>query len=773
MNQNVSSKKRKVASIWDVDEARSYLNRIGATRRSMMTAVVGYQSGNYFKDVASTNINRLGDIECKSLDHMPTDEERTNIKKAFENVQLPEHVPTFAVEGKGSEPIKEAEPENVYIFYDDDDRIPLVQVAHYKDGIKTGVVPYIYCDDGQWHNQEPEGLLPLFNAHRLKGAHVAFLHEGAKAARFVQDMVDAKTPETRKLLAEHPWGRELSHAAHLGWIGGAHAPKRTDLTPFRKHGTRLIYIVSDNDKAGRRAVRKLSKRLAKWDIEVRAIYFDDRFKVGADLADPFPQSMYTEIDGHRIYTGLSFMDAMRPATWLTKQDGVNRWGNPIYKLREIDHGWVPVLNEGNPVYVHMSNRRKHYSEAAANKVMQFTSDSSKTVNLIDADNSNPIDQLSYEPGGEPIEYIDGERTLNGWMPSSIRPVKGDTKPWDDFLENLITDKGDRHEVERWVATAIARQRIRMSYGLILTSKQTGTGKSTLGVILVRILGLDNCSICSASEVENRNYNDWIADKKLIVINEIYAGMSWKLVNYLKDLITEPFINITKKYVTARRARLKALFFVSSNSLVPMPMEEDDRRWFWPEVTETKMPVAEARKFYDWLNAGGLSIIAQWAEDFVKDPKNIVQIGERAPMSARKREAIEDSQSAAEGLVADLARAAKENIGITFDEQGDAVDDPATRDDEPWCVALADNAVSQWLDELLPHSEYRPKPRIIRGWFKAHGFKEIEQRVKVDGSRYARVCYFLRQGKELPKIDDLKKDNMKSPFIFIKKPERPL
>ena len=37
--------------------------------------------------------------------------------------------------------------------------------------------------------------MPLFNAQRLKGAASVFIHEGAKAAGFVQWMVDAKSRE--------------------------------------------------------------------------------------------------------------------------------------------------------------------------------------------------------------------------------------------------------------------------------------------------------------------------------------------------------------------------------------------------------------------------------------------------------------------------------------------------------------------------------------------------------------------------------------------------
>src|SRR5947209_1709704 len=83
-----------------------------------------------------------------------------------------------------------------------------------------------WWSDGQWRKCEPDGYLPLYNAHRLKNAAVLFLHEGAKSARHVQRLVDGELRADRAALADHPWGAELSCALHLGWIGGAMSPER-------------------------------------------------------------------------------------------------------------------------------------------------------------------------------------------------------------------------------------------------------------------------------------------------------------------------------------------------------------------------------------------------------------------------------------------------------------------------------------------------------------------------------------------------------------------
>jgi hypothetical protein len=94
---------------------------------------------------------------------------------------------------------------------------------------------------------------------------------------------------------------------------------------------------------------------------------------------------------------------------------------------------------------------------------------------------------------------------------------------------------------------------------------------------------------------------------------------------------------------------------SSNSMRALKMENDDRRWFYPEVTEVAW---QRQKFDDlrkWLNSGGLGIIKQWAINW----GNYVNQSDRAPMTDRKREMIEGSRSEAQQEAAALAETLKD------------------------------------------------------------------------------------------------------------------
>ena len=56
----------------------------------------------------------------------------------------------------------------------------------------------------------------------------------------MREMCEGKTPEAREKLKAHPWGEELSAGIHLGWIGGALSPTRTDWSALKKAGAARV-----------------------------------------------------------------------------------------------------------------------------------------------------------------------------------------------------------------------------------------------------------------------------------------------------------------------------------------------------------------------------------------------------------------------------------------------------------------------------------------------------------------------------------------------------
>lgn len=638
-----------ISSLNDIDAVKRYLSRIGAEARSLRTAVVRENHGDYWKDVAIIRFSKSGEVLVGEAEHLaPTEQEAAEIIESCKNVEWPELQPLKQLI-KLPQALKKAKGNDLFIFRNIDDEIVMVQLRVQKKGEKA-YLPFTYWSDGLWRNCEPEGKLPLFNAEKLKGQSIVFIHEGAKAARAVQTMVEAKLREDHDRLLEHPWCQELQHAVHLGWTGGALSPQRTDWSVLKAAGVQRVYIVADNDHAGLSAVPAIARELRCLTF---LIQFTDEFPKSFDLADPFPEKMFATEGESRYYIGPSFRSCQHPATWATDLVQVGK-GRPTAVLRDSFKAmWAYV--EETDLFVCREMPEIVRNESILNKKLAPFSHVKETSQLIVKAFRGVTTKLCYRPDekGLVVTYQDSS-AINMHVPSSVRPQKGDTALWEEFLHYLFVHERERHEAQRWIATLIARPDIRMGYGMLLISERQGIGKTTLGsAVLAPLVGLRNTGFPGENDITGA-YNHWVAMKRLAIISEIYSGSSWKSYHVLKGIITDKDITVNEKYQRQFVIENWCHVLACSNSMRALKMENDDRRWFYPELAEVPWSKSKFEKFRKWLDSGGLSIIKHWAESW----KNYVSAGEIAPMTERKSEMIDGSRSEAQREAAAIAEAVK-------------------------------------------------------------------------------------------------------------------
>ena len=641
----------KIKDLSEVSSVRDYLNRVGAEPRSLKTAVVKVGEGKYWRDVAVIKFNKAGEIDCSTLEHAPTDLERQLIAAEFATIQWPELKKLHSIINP-PQMIKEADRKSVFEFRDAAGLIIMVQVR-IGDGENKKYVPWVYFDDNEWRCCEPDGELPLYGIPNLKDHTTVFIHEGAKAAAYAEWMTKGETAEARKALADHPWGRELAGAAHVGWIGGALSPYRTDWAILKQMGITRAYISADNDKAGKAAVPHISQQLR---MPTFVIQFTDEFPASFDLADKFPDEMFGKAGGAEpIYTGPSFRDCLHPATWATDTFVGPNGGRPSFVLRESFKGMWAYIEEAD-VFVCTEMPEIMRSEAVLNKMLSSFSHVNDTCRLVVRAYRGRSARICYRPDHPGLNVtFRGSSAINLHVPSSIVSKVGDPKPFLDFMDYLFVNEAEKNDALRWCATLIARPDIRMSYGLLLISERQGIGKTTLGAsILGPLVGVQNVSYPGESDITS-SFNDWIANKRLAIVSEIYSGSSWKAYHALKAVITDKDISVNRKYMRQYEIENWCHVLASSNSMRALKMENDDRRWFYPEMTEVPWPRAKFDHLRRWINGGGLSIIKYWAETFA----DYVTQSERAPMTERKREMIEGSRSEAQTEAAAIAETLKE------------------------------------------------------------------------------------------------------------------
>ncbi|HEY7821945.1 MAG TPA: primase-helicase family protein [Acidimicrobiia bacterium] len=648
----------KIKSLTEIDAVRQYLNRVGAEPRSMKSAVIQEPSGQYWKDKATIRFNPQGEVSCSTLEHAPTESEQEQILKEWAKVEFPQLKMLHRITN-APDRIREADPKNVFEFRTlDGSQIIMVQVRielTTKEGErKKGYLPFTYWDDDEWRQCEPDGELPLWGLDQLKDHKTVFIHEGAKAAAHCRWMAEGKTKDARDALAAHPWGNELVGAAHVGWIGGAKAPNRTNWSIMHRNDITRAYLVSDNDEEGRSAITAISKALR---MVVMSVEFNDRFPKGFDLGDRFPDAMFAKTEGKRFYTGPSMRTLMNPATWATDVlPNPAGTGRPITRLREpFKHMWAYV--EEADVFVCKEMPDIIRSESIFNKLVAAFSDVQETSRLVVKSYKGRSTRLCYRPDqkGLVVDFR-GSSAINLHIPSEVRAVQGDPSPWIEFLKYMFPHDNERKEVERWCATLIAKPATRMSYGLLLVSETQGIGKTTLGEhILGPLVGVWNVGFPAEKDITS-DFNEWVAHKRLAIVNEIYSGSSWRAYNALKSVITDHSVTVNQKYMRQYIVDNWCHVVACSNSMRALKMEHDDRRWFYPEVTERPWPGKKFVEFRAWVEGGGLNIIRSWAEGYGE----YVHPNERAPMTLQKQELIEGSRSDAQEEAAALAQLLVDN-----------------------------------------------------------------------------------------------------------------
>jgi hypothetical protein len=726
----------------------AYLERIGAEVLNFRRAMVKTFKGHYYIERAIIKIESDGSVTCSNKEFMPTAEEAKAMKAELEKIVFPK-----AVRATTTRKLKEIAKGELFEFIDQEtDEIIMVQERVVTKNLVKAYVPWVLMDDNTWNKMEPDGPLPFWKPKRSDIRQV-MIHEGAKAAKAVTDMIAAGG-------RGHPWYETLKEYQHWGMIGGALAPHRTDYDELRRISPTEVVYVCDNDQPGVSALQKVSYC---WDKSLKSVKFGAKFPEHWDMADPMPENLFASTGR---YIGPALADLMDSATFATEEfPNPEGKGRPIQKIKpEFAEEWVHCVTPEVFLNRHWPNRIFTLSEFN-NRVSPF-SKVDDTARLLKKDYASKGLSLKYVPSEIPgIHGGDGSSGsyVNTFQGSTIKPEKGDIAPFLDFMQNLVIEDHDRHEVLRWCATLIARPDIKMLYGVLMISEMQGVGKGTLGEkILAPLVGDANVSYPSEQEIVDSNYNYWISHKRLAVVHEIYAGNSSKAYNKLKSCITDKNITVQKKYQANYDIDSWIHIFACSNSMRALKLSNDDRRWLVPKLSEQKRPPIYWQDFNSWLKYdGGLNIIAQWAINFCEEHGPVPQ-GAPAPSTSLKRSMIEEGYSPGQVIVMRTIQDLKDKI-----EEGSLPQDTFILDTQ-----LVEVIKQQLYDGR--HNDRLEKPHTVRAVAKGMGMTCGEIRAQVRGWGYenfgARILSFDPETAMAVPSDlggeKLDPENRKKPYALI-------
>jgi hypothetical protein len=730
----------KVASIAPIDDlfdfpsVGAYLRSIGAKPYALKKARVQSDHGKYSRTIAEIRFDELGKVTA-SEGYQPTKAQQAAILEEWDEARFPSQQ-TKLWTGKCSPTLQDVpwakgvEGENYFIAWNKNhtEIISVEQRMENEDGSKA-CIPWSYYTDHKWRMAQPDRN-PIYGLDRIGNAGTVFVHEGAKAAAKVSKLISGNDWK------DHPFGSDLrgydlGATAHVGWVGGALNAHNTDWETLRRAvSARRVIIVLDNDDVGTNALRFISSALRG---PLEAVIFGAQFDDGFDLGDPMPEALFAEYDGKRSYQGPSLNQLTQPATWATYDIPSGAPGRRAFAITaDFAKDWRYITSMG--MFVNLRQPETFYSKEQFNQLVRDVSDAADTATIMFRLRSIKVHGVTYAPGlPEGVINMAGQQMLNVWKPTQIRPVAGDPRPFLRYLFDLVPDRRERRALQKWIATLIAKPELRMIYAVLLISEAQGVGKTTLCNILAALVGEHNTSFPSQSSILNGNYTGWIANKRFIVVNELFDGGSGKsFVNSMKDKITDDLVEVNIKYQPQYTAPNRSHFIFCSNEPLPAFFPKQDRRWFIPTVTEKIRSRAYWKALRDWLDNGGLAITHQWAIDHVAKYAPVMP-GDIAPTTAAKLQIIEKSRTEGEKLIADLAECLLD----------------AAKGHNPQRIVMTVNDFKTFFQRELADDRARYGVRAINKGLMDAGLTVLtsDDRPKVNGRKVSVILNFTPQAGE--------------------------
>lgn len=673
----------------------AYIDRIGADEINFRTFMIREWHGQYYKEVAKIRLDELGNVTVTAKAFAPTKEEAEAIKLEVPKATWPRHI--YA---RDTSDLPKRSGSAYFEFISREDN--LIIMVQERTANKE-FYPWTYWNDKQWRRMEPDEGLPLWKP-RKKRCNYIMIHEGAKAAEAVEKLLADQN-------ARHPWRDRLSEYEHWGMIGGALAPERTDWTQLKREKPLEVVYVCDNDYPGK-SVLQIVSRLYRG--KMTGLKFTENFPISFDLADPFPESMFSE-SGR--YLGPEFDELLTPATWATDAIEVaegEKKTKTVYRIApDFEKEWYHSVSPS--LYIHRGSPNQLLNSDSFNSLVAPFSNVDDTARLLRKRGANKSVSIGYNPGLPPgIQESDSTGAFfNTHVGSRYKPEPGDVSQWLEFMAHLIPGEADREHALKWIATLLARPGTKMLYGMLLISETQGVGKSTLtDAVLKPLIGHHNVGYPSERDFVDSNFTYWASHKRLAVIHEIYAGHSSKAYNGLKTYITDETIRVKRKFIDDYDIENWIHFVACSNSLRALKITHEDRRWLVPELTEVKRSEAYWSAFHTWLRDGGLSRILNWADEYVARHGQ-VRKGEEAPETSLKREVIEENLSPGQQKVLALLRDLKDRF-VDNRPEGEV----------PRKLYLLDRALVRYVSEELyggKTPDFLEKPSTLRKLAKNNGW----------------------------------------------------
>ena len=378
--------------------------------------------------------------------------------------------------------------------------------------------------------------------------------------------------------------------AHVTWQGGSLAVNKTDWNQIIDFAFETIYLIPDNDDAGRKAMNTVADKLLNSDTE---IYYVDTSSMPPrwDFGDiPGPdrpeekEKMYEKVQ--KLLVEAQIIE-WHPDTETKNNKPEFIYINGMERFMNVESGQF-LTEKGykrkmTPVLKHGRAHEEFFTDP----------------------NSILVDKITFDPTKPPGVIKDGSMTLwNSYIPpKDIKRIPGDVTLFLEHLEYLIPDELTKKEVIKRMAHIVQKPHIKIRSILLLFSEAEGVGKTTLFLILRRFLGKKYCKQLNQRQIMGE-FNEWAMNCLLIAIEEIaikgdYSKRTTSM-DILKTVISEDTITINIKNEKLFTIPNHINGFAFSNNPRPITLTKLARRYHIIKCDQLAKPPEYYNTLWNWL-----------------------------------------------------------------------------------------------------------------------------------------------------------------------------
>lgn len=262
--------------------------------------------------------------------------------------------------------------------------------------------------------------------------------------------------------------------------------------------------------------------------------------------------------------------------------------------------------------------------------------------------------LPHMPHGSIVRDDLGREGVNTYKPAVVKTVPGDVTPFLNHLALLLPDPNDQRILIEWMAHNVKFPGHKIPWAPVIQSAE-GAGKGIFKYIMTHALGKIYVHFPNAKELTSSGsqFNGWLRNKLFILADEIKVDDKRDLIEVLKPLISEEYIEIQSKGVDQELEDNFANWMFFSNWKDAIPINKNGRRYaiFYSAIQSKVMKPSRDyyKALYDWLKADGAAMVTHWLLNYPIERGGIAM---EAPETSSYAEALSIGRSGIERVISE-------------------------------------------------------------------------------------------------------------------------